>query len=288
MINGMKSNNGLRSKTISSDNNQDENSLAILGPVACGKTVVLCLLDEVIHRYFQDDEKYIFSIEDGIEYLKRISNMMYGGNFPDRTQELFDEPVTLRISNKDPIVKANLDVKIRDISGEVVEKILATGNLNEEERKSLILKFGKPKTAAQSSFGYLINAKMYLIVIDCGEYNNWLGLDWYYAQMVKSLFKIATKNNDGLVDIPIAVILSKSDLMPNKNSDVNNTESIMKLVTDHMPRLMSELKNKHNGQKGYFQLYVKKGSKPNTVETPLSYSVEEYKKLFNMITHSIK
>ena len=284
----MKSNNRLRSKT-SSYNNQDENSLAILGPVACGKTVILCLLDEVIHRYFQDDEKYIFSIEDGIEYLKRISNMMYGGNFPDRTQELFDEPVTLRISNKDPIVKANLDVKIRDISGEVVEKILATGNLNEEERKSLILKFGKPKTAAQSSFGYLINAKMYLIVIDCGEYNNWRRLDWLYAQMLKSLFRIATKkNNDGLVDIPIAVILSKSDLMPNNNNNVNNTESIMGLIAEHMPRLMSELKNKHNGNKDYFQLYVKKSSKPNTVETPLSYSIEEYKRLFNVIIRSIK
>ncbi len=63
---------------------------------------------------------------------------------------------------------------------------------------------------------------------------------------------------------------------------------MMKLVTDHMPRLMSELKNKHNGQKGYFQLYVKKSSKPNTVETPLSYSVEEYKRLFNVIIRSIK
>ena len=177
MVNNMKPNNEPRSKITSSDDNED--SLAIIGPVACGKTVILCLLDEVIHRYFQDHDKYIFSIEDGIEYLKRISNMMYGGNFPDRTQELFDEHVTLRISNKDPIVKANLDIKIRDISGEVVEKILATGNFNEEERKSLILKFGKPKTAAQSSFGYLINAKMYLIVIDCGEYNNWRGLDWF-------------------------------------------------------------------------------------------------------------
>ena len=286
MMDNMASNNEPRSKITGSDNNQNENSLAILGPVECGKTVILCLLDEVIHRYFQDHEKYIFSIEDGIEYLKDISNTMYGGNFPDRTQELFDEHVTLRISNKDPIVKANLDIKIRDISGEVVEKMLTTDSLNEEKRKSLILKFGKPKTAAQGPFGYLINAKMYLIVIDCKEYNNWQRLDWLYAHMVKSLFKIAAKNYDGLVNIPIAVILSKSDLMPNNNAD--NTKSIRELLVDHMPRLMSELKNKHSGHKDYFRLYVKQGSGPNTVKTPLSYSIEEYKKLFNMIINNIK
>ena len=274
-------------KITKSDNNPNENFLSILGPVECGKTVIISLLDEVIHRYFQDHEKYMFTIEDGSEYLKKISNRMYTGLFPERTQELFDERVVLRISNKDPLVKGNLDITIRDISGETVEKLCSSGDLDENQRKNIITKFGKPKTSTgHSPFNFIIHAKIYLIVIDCGDYENWNKVDWDYAQLLQTLSRI-TGQGDEYIDAPLAIILSKSDLIPN-NDKTNDIDPIMKLLQEKMFRFTSMLKNKHRGHIEYFQLYVKPGSKPNEVKIPLTYNVEEYKKLFKMIINNIK
>ena len=274
-------------KITKSNNNPNENFLSILGPVECGKTVIISLLDEVIHRYFQDHEKYIFTIEDGVEYLKKISNRMYTGLFPERNQELFDERVVLRISNKDPLVKGNLDITIRDISGEAVTKLCSTGDMNEEQRKNIITKFGKPKTSTgHSPFNFIIHAKMYLIIIDCADFENWSKLDWDYAQLLQTLSRI-TGQDDEYIDVPLAIILSKSDLIPN-NDKTGDIDYTMKILQEKMFRFTSMLKNKHRGHREYFQLYVKPGSKPGELKIPLSYNVEEYKKLFNMIIKNIK
>ena len=77
-----------------------------------------------------------------------------------------------------------------------------------------------------SSFTYLINPKMYIIVIDCGEYDKWDSLDTRYSHIMHNLTELAKYNGHTEIKTPIAIVLSKYDIISKKIKSTSPKELI--------------------------------------------------------------
>ena len=118
---------------------------------------------------------------------------------------------------------------------------------------------------------------MYIIVIDCGEYDKWDSLDTRYSHIMHNLSELAKYNGHTEIKTPIAIVLSKYDLI----SEKIKSKSPKELIQEKMGQFSTDLSNL-NMPPEYFKLHLDAINK-RRIKLPISYSTEEYKKLINWI-----
>ena len=264
---------------------EDKNSLAFIGSVGAGKTVIISLLRETIFRFFQDHKDYIIHMTSDFTYLKTLSVSLYGGKFPGTVDLSHGEKIILEIHAKDPILKGSSKLIIQNIDGETYDLLFTESELNTEERVKHVAKYQNlDDETTFGSFAYLMDPKMYVIVLDCSLYNEWDQKDMEYSQLLNTLldFSKSINHSDNKIIKPIAVILSKFDMIPNTIDG-----STKQLIRDKLPRFFHILTNFTKHSPVYFRLHIDARSATDVI-IPLSYSLEEYNKFIKWITENVK
>ena len=263
---------------------EDKNSLAFIGSAGAGKTVIISLLRESIFRYFQNNKKYMIHMTSGFTYLKTLSASLYSGKFPGTTDPLHGEKIILEIHAKDPVIKGSNQLIIRDIAGETYDTLFTIPELTTNERIKHVAKYqNSDEGETLGSFAYLMDPKMYVIVLDCSIYETWDQKDAEYSQLMNTLLDFSKSINSGNNKImkPLAIILTKSDLIP----DIPNN-SPKELLKDKLPQFFNDLSNLTKYPPPYFKLYVEAKS-TTEISLPLSYSRNEYNKLIKWIIDNV-
>ena len=293
----------------------DRNSLAFLGSPCTGKSVIITLLRASIFKNQQIHEKYRIRMIWGYKYLEEMSDEIYSGKFPVTTPEFHHAKLTFEIrsiaTTKKLIIRDIAGEKFNeffltaDMTKDVlIENILNAGDENilddEESADDESVESADDESVESaddesvdsaddesvdsaddeyldSSFTYLINPKMYIIVIDCKEYEKWESLDTKYGHIMHNLSELAKYNGNTEIKTPIAIVLSKYDLISEKIKDKSPKE----LIEDKMVQFSNDLSDLDEPPE-YFKLHLDITNK-SRIKLPISYSTEEYQKLINWI-----
>ena len=259
----------------------DEHNVAVLGPTGSGKTVFITLLNHVMANYFLNTHNDLQAIvKEGIPFLEACENGIRNGEFPERTQQLSRDRIVLTMSGTGS-TSQSIDISFPDISGEDYDRLCLSDEINGAERTLQALTMGKGKGLI-SPMGYVVFAKMYVILLDCSKISDWPNMQTRFAQALTSIrdFKIEIQNSrNRKINVPIAIILTKSDCLPDRGVDLKS------IVREKMPRFYHTLSAICDGKVGYFKVFVdvKRNSDNKTdvseglkVAQPLSYSHEDY------------
>ena len=138
--------------------------------------------------------------------------------------------------------------------------------------------------------GFITVAKMYVVMIDCSEYKKWKQFDLNYAHLLNSLldFQTVVRGNSEKITAPIAIILTKTDCLPEEVND-----SAKDLLAKQMPQFDKTLNMLHSGSREYFELCIDINRTSSNeqdkigVKVPWSYSSDEYSRLIVWILNNI-
>ena len=269
----------------------DQNITAFLGPPNSGKTVIATLLNDSIFTHFREKYggEYEVHMEKGYEFLRNTRNAMLDGKFPSATLPGNQGEVIFKIARKGPLGKG-IQIRIKDISGEDYESLLISGDLDAETRVKSVLRQHKTKSMRYGPLGFITVAKMYVVTIDCSEYDKWKQFDLDYAHLLNSLLDLQTvvRGNSEKITVPIAIILTKTDCLPDEVDD-----SPKDLLAKQMPQFDNTLNILHSGSREYFKLSIDTNRTPSNeqdeigVKVPWSYSSDEYSRLIVWILGNI-
>lgn len=269
----------------------DKNITAFLGPPNSGKTVIATLLNDSIFTHFLEkhDGEYEVNMVDGYEFLKTTRNVMLDGKFPSTTLPDNQGEVIFKIARKGPLGKG-IQLRIKDISGEDYESLLISGDLDAEKRVESVLLQHKTRSMRYGPLGFIIVAKMYVLMIDCSEYRKWKQFDLDYAHLLNSLlhFQTVARGNSEKITVPIAIILTKTDCLPEEVND-----SAKDLLAKQMPQFDKTLNMLHSGSREYFELSIDINRTSSNeqdkigVKVPWSYSSDEYSRLLVWVLNNI-
>lgn len=269
----------------------DENIVAFLGPPNSGKTVIAALLNDSIFTHFlkKYGNEYEATMTGGYEFLKTTRNGMLDGKFPSTTLPNNEGEVIFKIARKGPLGKGTY-LRIRDISGEDYKSLLISGDLNAETRTESVLQQHKTKSMRYGPLGFIVVAKMYVVMIDCSVYKKWKKYDLDYAHLLNSLldFQKIIGGDKNRITSSIAIILTKTDCLPDEVND-----SAKELIASEMQQFDRTLNMLHSGNKEYFELNIDTNrtasneQNQNSVKVPWSYSSDEYSRLILWILNNI-
>lgn len=272
---------------------KSENMVAFLGPPFSGRTVVATLFKRAMFHSFLDKYKeFGANVARGNDFLASTEASMLSGEFPTKTPSLETNEIEFEVARTGAL-GSSIRLRIRDLSGEDYDVLCLGPDIEPKDRIHNIITKGKGKNQPYGPLSFLIFAKMYIIVLDCGEYSDWDKLQLRYSQLLNTLlqFKQAIKEDkDGKITTPIGILLTKTDQLPD-----TNTVSAEDLIAKKMPQFHHTLKMLHKGKREYFSVYVEPlpnrdneaGTGDNKVKNPLSYSEDEYVNLILWIIHNI-
>lgn len=256
----------------------DRNIVAFLGPVHSGKTVMAVLLNDALFKFFaRKNPDYRPQLDKGFEYLKSVRDPMSGGTFPSPTLGTKD-PIQFKIHGKPPIA-GHVALYVHDMSGEDYNNLLASKDLSARERLDEVLRLRKERTDPYGPMSFLAVSKMYAVMVDCDKYSDWPHLDLQYSNTLNSLSQLQSFNSDqDRLMTPLAIILTKSDLLPDSDSG----KGAEALIRDSMPQFSESMNAIHAGAREYFKFHLNanrsqsNGHQPDTIKVPWSYSDDEY------------
>jgi len=269
----------------------DENIVAFLGPPNSGKTVIATLLNDSIFTHFLEKhgEEYEANMTEGYEFLKTTRNEMLDGKFPSTTLPNNEGEVIFKIVRKGPL-GIGTHLRIRDISGEDYESLLISGDLDAETRTESVLRQHKTRTMRYGPLGFIVIAKMYIIMVDCSVFKKWKKYDLDYAHLLNSLldFQKITGGDKNKITSSIAIILTKTDCLPDEVND-----SAKEIIANEMQQFDKTLNMLHSGNKEYFELSIDTNrtasneQNQDSVKVPWSYTSDEYGRLILWILNNI-
>lgn len=269
----------------------DNNIIAFLGPPYSGKTVIATLLNDSIYEYFLKEHgaEYEANLTHGYDFLKTTRDMMLKGEFPSATLPDNQKEIVFTIARKGTL-RHEIQIRIKDISGEDYYSLLISGELNAKDRVNGVLRHHKTKSMSYGPLSYIPVAKMYVIMIDCSFYSKWKQFDLDYTHLLNSLldFQKIVDNNGQKITRSIAIILTKTDCLPEETDD-----SAKDLVAKQMPQFDKTLEMLHSGTREYFKLNINtdrtsSNERDSTkIKIPWSYSSDEYNRLILWILNNI-
>lgn len=252
---------------------EQQRLIAILGLPKSGKTVIAALLHHsIVTKFLPDHETYRLRINSGVDFLKKTTLSLKKGEFPEKTPESEINKVemilTQEVASGHPI-----ELKLYDIAGEVYEKIFKN-ELPMSELLYRTLTYEKVKTEAFGPLSFVIFCRMYVFLIDCEQFENWDAISYENVKILNAILqwkRAISKATDDMVNEPIAVILTKTDLLP-ETERLSNVEDLLK---KHMPDFFHQLKSVANGKVEFFKFHinVERGSdnKPVIIDTPIMH-----------------
>lgn len=225
----------------------------------------------------------------GYEFLRNTRNAMLDGKFPSATLPGNQGEIIFKITRKGPLGR-EIQIRIKDISGEDYGLLLISGDLNAENRVERVLRQHKPKSMRYGPLSFITVAKMYVVTIDCSEYDKWKQFDLDYAHLLNSLLDLQTvvRGDNKKITVPIAIILTKTDCLPDEVD-----ESPKDLLAQQMPQFDNALNILHSGSREYFKLSIDTNRTPSNeqdetrVKVPWLYSSDEYSRLTAWILDNI-
>ncbi len=235
---------------------KDKNIVAFIGESYCGKTVVSALLKFTLSNYFvpKSNGEFEAEVTKGNNIISSIiKRMMHHGFFPPHTLPYHKSPIMIDIYNTSGF-GGKIELILRDMSGEDYEDYLTTEYENADDRISDLLSEGKADGESYSPLSHLIFSKIYVILVDCSKYNEWITEQSNYALMIRVLKQLKEKAeeiSDGKFTAPIAIVFTKADLLPEEKKNVKASELI-----NVMPELVSALHINHKGLIEYFLVSV--------------------------------
>lgn len=259
----------------------NKNYVAVLGYSQVGKTVLITLLCNALDNYFLDRHPDIVArITSGDVHVKKWENSMIEGKFPKRTEMLEHEEIAINMRRSG--ITGNIsDIRFPDISGEDFRNLCIGDDVRGPARVLKVYDMAKRKGKTYGDKSYIPHAKMYFILLDCSKLEQWEKDATDHAQALETILeckKEISKNENDKVDVPIGVILTKADTLP--DPDVNPAQ----LVHDRMRRFDNALNSIHKGPKEFFKVHVDvERNKDNEIgdtelelRVPLTYSYDEY------------
>jgi len=282
-----------RNKTpldLAKETYENHNDVAFLGPPGSGKSVVAVLMKDAVYKYYKQQHPEItFNVVQGNNFLATAEeNMFVNQIFPIKTPTGNPDEIVYQIEQENNL-GSGIQLKIIDISGEDYESAFLGEDMSPSQRLRHIVTYTSGK-AVLGPLAYSPFAKMYFVLVDCSQFDDWRAKQTRYSQLLNSICNVKDelgKTMDGKFATPLAVVLTKSDKIP--DNEATNSEE---LVKKHMPQFYDMINLKHNGRKGFFKLHI--DLQPNDenmvedtssalIKKPLSYSNEEYVKLIHWI-----
>jgi hypothetical protein len=265
--------------------------IAIIGPPKSGKTVVAALLyNAIIDHFLPANKNYRLEILKGSDFLQNTILSLKQGEFPDKTPESDINNVEMRLK-QEVGTGGSIDIKLRDVAGEVYQDFYV-----HELPPEALLKNTLERDKVDKQFGemsFLIFCKMYVILIDCADFSDWDRTSFENIKMINTIKAWKTANREfdkGKIKTPVAIMLTKSDLLDEENSE----HSAEDLVKTRLAGFYQQLDSLVGNNKEFFKVYLNVKRGPNNqptkvkgenykVESPLSYSMEEYTKFISWI-----
>lgn len=270
-----------------------KNHVAILGLSGVGKTVLVTLINHALDNYFLDRYPDIKShVALGKPFLETCETSMLDGEFPHRTQPLSRDEIVIQLSRKGATGKTS-EIRLPDISGEDFNNMCMGDEIAGDERALMVLETAKPKGKAYGDMGYILYAKMYLILLDCSKLSEWEKLATRHAHALTTIhdFKeVLKETKNGKVETPIGIVLTKADSLPNPDERAEDA------VRNNMRRFINTLDSIHQGKREFFKLHVDVERNADNaitdptnlkVKKPLTYSHDEYVRLIHWIQENI-
>ena len=201
---------------------RDTEIIAFLGIPNSGKTIVTALLGHTLNKSFIPNSKgkwdvvYTSGYDEINEIIQGISNGVFPpATFPDDYPDL-----TIEIHGMEgrPTV---FDLEFLDISEEDYRKFIAADDFDLNKKLKNIL---------SNDSRYIPFAKKYIILINCEEKEKWIGDGARVNSMLSTLRairnKISNADLDIQMDVPIAIVFSKCDTLPENLQDKSADELI--------------------------------------------------------------
>ena len=226
-----------------------EKTIAFLGEVGSGKTVVAALLKHTLSTKWVPGSggRWDSLMVSGHDEINNTIRDMKGGQFPPPTVK--DDYPALRIDlhrMKGPPSKIGLI--LRDISGEnYVDYMSESSDIDVD---ALLLELLKGEGA------YIAHATTYVLMIDCEKVNDWDTDGPHAVNMLNRLYAIKRRLNcldpSGRLMNPIALVFTKADTLPS-NYAQKSARDLAGMYHD----LASSLRIRHSGPLACFKVLVK-------------------------------
>ncbi len=261
---------------------KDENYVAILGYSSVGKTVLITLLSNALDKHFSDKHPDIDArITSGDVHLKKWENNMLEGKFPKRTEMLDKEEIIINMRGVGATASTPIDIRFQDISGEDFRNLCIGTEVRSRERVFKVFDMARPKGKTYGEKSYIPYAKMYFILLDCSKLDDWDKDALDHAQALETILECKKAINEiknDRVDVPIGIILTKADTLPNPDIDPQE------LLHERMRRFENTLKSIHGGSTAFFKIHVdvernednEIGDTERELRVPLTYSHDTY------------
>ena len=261
---------------------QDGKVVAFIGDSGCGKTVVSALLKHALSKHFIPNNKGKWEAvpSSGYEFINTVIFEMKKGKFPDQTLEKDYPKLIIDVYH----TKGNttkIKLILRDMSGENYTKLLSTENPNFEEQMDALL--DDPEKNA-----YIIFAKIYVILIDCSQKDDWDADPSNITSTISKLKQFKEKihhyEEDKKIDNPVAIIFTKADRLK-ETDQIKSAEELMK----EYPGLESSLNINQDGPRGFFKVSVdSKLETSSEVEKRIKDIEERLEKKFLLKKNALK
>ena len=257
---------------------KDSQIVAFLGVAGSGKSVIGAMTTRTLFKSFipNSNGKWLGVFKSGDEKINDIIRDMKHGKFPSHTLGGKSSNLNIEIHNTKGI-PAKFELKLKDMSGENYEKLLAKEYPSINERLDAIL---------SSNADYLAFAKKYVIIIDCAKIDDWDTDVVSVNKMIMNIRKIKKEihhfDEDEKMNEPIAIIFNKSDLLSKDKQEI----SVDELANLYNGLRLSLVINVKPDNFTFFKLSVQSTptfSNQLQVKLPLSYTESEYIKLISWI-----
>lgn len=275
---------------------KDSRQIGIIGPPRCGKTVVAGLLyDAIVNKFLPDNPNYRLQVENGLDFLQKTMLALKKGEFPVKTPAEEINKVEMVLS-QELATGRGIEIKLHDVVGEVY-KDLYIQEVDTNERLYRTLERGRGKKPFGDT-GFLIYCKLYVILVDCAEFQNWAQISYDNVKLVTAIrqWKEGIKGvTGGKIKTPIAVMFAKIDLLDEENRKKAGED----LMKEYMREFYEQLKATTDAPLDFFNTYLEiERDSPNKpaltedgnfkVKNPIKYSQDEYVKFISWVDRSMK
>ena len=250
--------------------------VAIVGNPSSGKTVLGTLLKDAIFTYFvpKHADKFSANLIKGNDVLEQTEQCLFKEKiFPPETTPGEKSELVIEIARTESL-GSKINIRIRDISGEDYKLAFYGDDVTPETRVNNVLTLKKEKTDNYGSFSFLIFAKLYVILIDCAEFENWKVVQTRQSQMLNSILafkQILEETQDGKFTTPLAVILTKTDTLQN---GIEGSPEYM--IEKYMPQFYQTLSYIHSGKRKFFSMFIE-SEKPESASQKIPETTEPLK-----------
>ena len=246
-----------------------QNIVAFVGNSGSGKTVAGTLLKDAIFTYFgkQHGDEFGLNLIKGNDVLEETERYLFTEKvFPPQTDPGTQSELMFEISRKGALGK-KIVIRIRDLSGEDFRKVFLGDDLSPTVRVNSILA-DKEKTESFGPLSFLLFAKLYVILIDCAEFEQWKTIQTRQSQMLNSILGFKTLLGETVNDkftTPLAIILTKTDTLSNEIEG-----SPEEVIEKYMPQFHQTLEYVHAGKRKFFTMFIEADKSPENTQSPPS------------------